>query len=237
MLTMKYRVLLLLLLLNATSYSQQLSYSDAAQAYNRILLEKGNGTYQRVSTYRVRGTQYLFGEKHQANMFAKGETAYNIKISYNTFNQEVEFYSTSNPNKALIKDAKEVDSFVIKPNANLGLTENLVFVNGQGLGASNNAFYQKVYAGEKFSLYKKYKSELGIVTTSYIDADLRQFDLSYEYFYFNHATKELKKIKPNNSTVKKEFKQVPNIETILENNSLTANPEVALKLIFTSLND
>ncbi|RYY72904.1 MAG: hypothetical protein EOO52_20110 [Gammaproteobacteria bacterium] len=218
------------------SNAQQLSYSDAAQAYNRLLIERGNGTFQRISTYKVQGTQFLFGEKHQGNMFAAGETAYNIRLSYNTYNQELEFNSSANPTQPLVKSAKEVDSFVIKPNADLGIAENLKFVNGRHLKASDNSFYQVVYAGSKFSLYKKYKSTLGIVTTNYIDADLRQFNLEYEYFYFDEATKELKKLKLNNSFVKKEFKQVSDIETILERDPLGGNPEVALKEIFIFLN-
>lgn len=226
----------MIFLLPFTVHAQQLSYSDAAQAYNRILLEKGNGTFQRISAYKVRGTQYLFGEKHPGDMFATGETAYNIRVSYNTYNQELEFYSSANPDKPLIKDPKEIDSFTIKPNANLGITEPLLFVNGKYLGASNNALYQTIYHGSKFSLYKKYKSTLGIVTTSYIDADLRQFDLEFAFYYYNHSTKENKKIKLNANTVKKEFKQVIGIDEILENSSLAVDPEVALRQIFTILN-
>ena len=219
-----------------TGFTQQLSYSDAAQAYNRILLENGNGTFQRVNTYRVRGTQYLFGEKHAADLYAKGETGTGIKISYNTYNQEVEFYGPSNPNKPLVKSAEEIDSFRIKANPAINLAAPISFVNGRFLSAPAGQFYQQVHMGAKYSLYKKYKSVLGIVTTNYIDSDVRQFDLEYEYFYLDHERKELKKIKLNHAAVKKEFKTVPGIDSILENYPLTVNPEVALGLIFQSLN-
>jgi hypothetical protein len=230
-------VLFLSLALSASEgYSQQLSYFDAAQAYNRILLENGSGTYQRINAYRVRGTQYLFGEKHNADLYAKGETGTGIKLSYNTYNQEIEFYGPSNPNKALIKSAEEIDSFRIKANAALNLAAPITFVNGKYLSASANQFYQQVHIGNKYSLYKKYKSVLGIVTTNYIDADVRQFDLEYEYHYFDHERKELKKLKLNQAAVKKEFKSVAGIDGILENYPLAVNPEVALGLIFQSLN-
>lgn len=135
------------------AFAQQLSYSDAAQAYNRLLIEKNNGIYIRIGNYKVVGTPYLFGEKNKGDLFAKGETGYNILINYNTYNQEVEFYS-SNLTKPLIKEPQQVDSFILKQNAGSVIEENLKFISGEVLGIDDDSFYQLMYAGPKFNLYK-----------------------------------------------------------------------------------
>jgi hypothetical protein len=217
--------------------AQQLAYFDAAQAYNRLLVEKNNGSYQRVDNYKVIGTSYFFGEKHRADLFAKGEIAYNIFISYNTYNQEVEFYSSANPNQPLVKEAKLVDSFEIKEDMTKSVTENMKFVNGSFIGGDINSFYRLMYAGNRFNLYKKYKSTLGIVTTNYIQSELRQFDLNSEYYYYDHKSMRLEKLKGNFSTIKKELKPLGDVTNITSQDEFTTNPDAALKKIFQTLNN
>jgi hypothetical protein len=227
----------LVLLLKVNSYSQQLAYFDAAQAYNRLLIEKNSGSYQRIDNYKVIGTSYFLGEKRRADLFAKGETAYNIYISYNTYNQEVEFYSSANPNQPLVKEAKLIDSFEIKQDLTNSVPENIKFVNGSFIGGDLNSFYRLLHAGSRFSLYKKYKSTLGIVTTNYIQSELRQFDLNSEYYYYNQQTMRLEKLKSNLGAVKKEFKTVKDVSTVASQEEFTSNPDSALKTIFAFLNN
>src|SRR6476620_5133095 len=127
----KYFILSLIFLgTQSQTSAQQLAYFDAAQAYNRLLIEKHSGAYQRIDNFKVIGTSYFLGEKHRADLFARGETAYNISVSYNTYNQEVEFYSSANPNQPLLKEAKLVDSFELKQDVANSVPENIKFVNG-----------------------------------------------------------------------------------------------------------
>lgn len=218
------------------SIAQQASYFDPAQAYNRLLIEKNSGAYTKVGRYNVIGSSYLFGQKHSGHLFAKGETAYNIQISYNAHTQEIEFYSSANSDKPLVKDANMVDSFIIKANTEFSMMEPLKFINGSHLGQSDKSFYQVVYSGTEFNLYKLYKANLGIVSTNYVDAELRQFEIMFDYYYSNTATKDFKKIKLNLAAVKKEFKEHEDVSTILADNTFFYNPEEKLKLIFASLN-
>ncbi len=224
---------------NTITYAQQLSFSDAAQAYNRLIIEKNNGSYMRINNYKVTGTPYLYGEKNKGDLFAKGETAHNIFLSYNTYNQEVEFYLLANQSKSLVKEANQIDSFILKLNASSGINEDLKFVSGEVLGSKDKSFYQLMYKGQKFDLYKKYKSTLGIVTTNYIQSELRQFDLAYEYFYLNVDTKELKKLKPTNASIIKEFKAVKDkdVAELLGKDNITASPDIVLMQIFAHLNN
>lgn len=236
---MKIKIIFSVLLILCGQFikAQQASYFDAAQAYNRLVIEKNNGTYMRINNYKVVGTPYLFGEKNNGDLYAKGENAKNILISYNTFNNEVAFYPIVNSNNSLIKDAEQVDSFVLKPNGSSGLVENAKFISSEALGANDKSFYLLMHEGQNFNLYKKYKSTLGIVSTNYVQSELRQFDLSYEYYYMDNNSKKLKKLKPSNGSLLKEFKEVKDISSILNENNITANPDIVLKAIFASLNN
>lgn len=227
--------LLLLLCTSGICKSQSKSFSDPAQMYNRLLLEKGNSV-SRIGNFKVNGTPYLFGGQQMGVLFMRGEKAAYAYLSYNTYEQTMEYVVTLNAGQPLLKPTGIIDSFIIIKNTDLSLLSDLVFVSAKIVNASDNGFYQKVAGGPKFLLLKKYKSDLGIVSTNYIQSDLRQFDLSYEYFYFNAASNELKKLKPNLGFLKKEFKAQTDISAIAGNDDFSYDPENTLIKIFQILN-
>lgn len=212
-------------------------WTDPALNHNRLIQQQtGDGIYKLIGPYKVVGTQFLYGEHHKGDMFSPEAKAYNLFISYNTFNQEVEFYSTANPDKSLIKEPGEVDSFIIHQNIELEINTPLKFVYGTHLGTDDKYFYQEVYAGKQFSLYKRYKSELGYVSTNYVQSELRQFDLTYEYYYTDSRKKGLKKIKTNASSVIKEFKDYSELSDIVKPDDFDVNREEALRKVFEYIN-
>lgn len=195
------------------------------------------GMYKLVGAYKVIGTSYLFGERNKGNLFSTEAAAYNISLSYNTYNQEVEFYSSSNPDKPLIKEPGTIDSFFINSNESLGITATLKFVYGSHLWSSEKAYFKEIYAGKRFSLYKRYKSDLGYVSSNYVQSELRQFDLLYDFFYTDSETKSIKKIKPNSVTINKEFKATKDVSSAINNDELSTNPEEGLRKVFDYLNN
>lgn len=209
-------------------------WTDPALSHNKLLI--ADGTYQQVGTYKVKGSQFLFGQKHKADVFSVAEKAWNIFISYNTYNQELEFYSTSNRDKPLVKEPGTLDSFIIHADVEAGIVSPMKFLYGSLLGAKEKAYFQELYSGSRFSLYKRYKSELGYISTNYAEADLRQFDLEYEYFYRDNQGKGLKKIKPNASGVIKEFKDTKDLSGAVNNYDFNANQEEALRTAIIFLN-
>lgn len=226
---------LFLFLFALNVFAQQPAY-DLALSHNRLIREKtGDGVYKQIGNFKVQGTSYLFGEKNKGNLFSNEAKALNIYLSYNTYNQELEFYSSSNPDKPLIKEPAEVDSFVIHPNIELGIISPLKFVSGKHIGSKDNAFYQEVYSGSKFSIYKKYRSELGFVSTNYIQPDLREFELILEYHYTDSELK-MRKIKPNSVNVIKEFKEVKNLTEVAEADLFSTNADAAFYKVFEYLN-
>lgn len=212
------------------------AWTDPALNHNKLLQANQDGGYKLIGTYKVVGSSYLFGEHHKADMFATEAKAYNIFISYNTYNQEVEFYSTSNPDKALVKEPGTVDSFIIQQNVELGITTALKFIYGSVLGEKEKSYFQEIYKGTKYSLYKRYKSDLGYASGNYLQSDLRQFDLVYDYFYSASEKIGLKKLKTSFSSITKEFKDKKDISSVFTDEEFTANQEAALRKAFEYLN-
>ena len=228
-------ICLLLLIIN---YSiAQYGYMDNALNYSRLIIQKtAEGVYKQVGIFKVVGTSYLFGEKNKGNLFSPEAKAYNISLSYNTYNQEVEFYSSGNPTKPLVKEPGTVDSFLIQENESLGINHPLKFVYGTYLGSSEKFYFLEIYAGPKYSVYKRYKSDLGYVTTNYVQSELRQFDLLYDYYYTDSGKEGPKKLKTNASNIVKEFKNIKDISPVFTGEAFTTNQEEALRVAFEYLN-
>ena len=212
-------------------------YHDPALSRNKLLREQqGEGVYKLIGTYKVKGISYLFGQKLVANIYSEKETAANVSINYDTYSQEIEFFSAESPAKPLVKAPGDIDSFVVKPLEDAGINEELHFIYGPLAGSSEKAYFQVITSGKRFSLYKRYKSELGYVSDNYIQSELRQFDMLSDYFYFDAVTKKMKKIKLNLSNVSKEFKAVKDISGVATNDDFSNDPENAMKKIFAELN-
>lgn len=215
----------------------QSGYMDNALNYSRLIQTKTeDGVYKQIGVFKVIGTSYLFGERNKGDLFSPDTKAYNISLSYNTYNQEMEFYSTSNPDKPLVKEIGTVDSFLLKENAEHFITRPLKFVYGPLLGSSEKTYFLEIYAGPRFSVYKRYKCDLGYVSTNYIQSELRQFDLLYEYHYADSAKSGLKKLKANVSNIISEFKKVKDISPVLTVNEFSVDQEAALRKAFEYLN-
>ncbi len=212
-------------------------WTDPALNHNRLIQQRtGDGVYKLIGQYKVVGTQFLYGEHHKGDLFATEAKAYNIFLSYNTFNQQVEFYTTSNPDKPLVKEPGEVDSFTIQSDPELDINSPLKFIYGAHLGTKDKFYYQEVAAGDRFVLYKRYKSELGYVSSNYVQSELRQFDLGFEYYYLDKEKKKLKRLKGNASAVTDEFKDVTNLSLVVNQDDFDMNKEAALRKAFEELN-
>ena len=218
-------------------FSQQASYVDPAAAYLRLLLEKGQeATVQQIGAFKVRGTSYLFGEKLSGNAYQGAEMALNVPVSYNTYNQQVEIYQ-DNQVKPIVLTPAELDSFKLLSSDKTSFTEDLFFVSSKKVDSNAKKFFlQEISAGKRFSLYKAYKSELAFASDNYIQADLREFTLVYDYYYNDVTKPGLKKLKVNATNMKKEFKDVADISIFANSDEFVINPEKALKKIFAQLN-
>jgi hypothetical protein len=219
----------------AASFAQQGSYFDPAQAYNRLLIEKGNGTYRQISNFKVTGTSFLYGEQNKGNIYAPNEAASDIPLTYDTYTQHVDFYPKGS-RTALTKEPGSLDSFVIKKKPEALLENDISFVYGSLLGSKDKAYFQAVARGSKVNLYKKYTSELGIVSTNYIQSELRQFNINVDYYYTDSTGKGIKKLKVNAKSIAKEFAFIKDISSSIDADLLVSEKEQELVKIFGELN-
>ncbi|HMU45771.1 MAG TPA: hypothetical protein PKC72_05335 [Chitinophagaceae bacterium] len=213
------------------------AWTDPALNHNKLLQQQvGEGVYKLIGPYKVVGNEYLFGVHNKGDMFTPEAKAFNIFLSYNTYSQEVEFYSSSNPDEPLIREPGTVDSFYIQENPEKGISRTLKFIYGSHIGTKDKSYYMELYNGDRFILFKKYKSDLGYVSSNLGQSELRRFDLGYEYYYFDNSNKKLKKIKPNASDVIKEFKSVKDLSEVIKSEDFSYNPEAGLKKAFGIIN-
>jgi hypothetical protein len=104
------------------------------------------------------------------------------------------------------------------------------------MGSTDKIFLQVMAKGPRFTLYKAYKSTLEIVSSNYVQADLRQFDLNYDYYYTDTQNPGLKKLKKNKDAIRKEFKNVKDLSTFAELENFAQIPDEVLKSVFNVLN-
>jgi hypothetical protein len=233
---MKITITFFLLFIFSDSIAQQASYFDPAQAYNRLLIEKNNGTYVRVSNYKVIGTSYLFGEKNKGDIYGANVTGYDIVLSYDTYTQNVYFILPSSPNVSLTKEPSSLDSFKLIKNREASLDQDVTFVYGTIIGAKDKNYYQVIARGKKASLYKRYTSELGIVSTNYIQSELRQFNILVDYFYTDSTGKGVKKLKINTKNLAKEFLPIKDLSSFINSDDLNVSRDRELVRVFEELN-
>lgn len=219
-----------------SSNSQQLSYSDPAQAYNKLLIEKQQNTYQRIGVYKVRGSLYLFGGQNDGRIYPAGDSGYNVLISYSPFSNEVVFSAAQLNGLAGAKKPGTIDSFVIKANAASGFTKDLQFVYAPLCGLKEKSYLQEMVRGTVYRLYKRYNSELGIIPDNYGPADLRQFNISVTYYYDN-GTGKLSVLKADPSFLRKLIEESKRNDLFVNEDALVMTRDEELERLFKGLND
>ncbi len=222
---------------NNVTFSQQASYTDPGAAYLKLFLEKGSeGTYQQIGNFKVIGTSYLFGEKLKGGVYTKTEKSEHVELGYNTYNQSLDV--NLNGVQSITKKVGEVDSFVIYANNSEFIKNDLLFYSSALVSPkAKDGFYQIISMGSKYNLYKGYTSVLDIVSTNYIQSDLRQFSLEYNFYYTENNTKDFKKLKLSKKKIVDEFKSKMDVSIFLDEEELDKNPEIALKKVFNALNN
>src|SRR5689334_5095789 len=97
-----YRLLLsflLILIFTATGMAQVFfrvdPAPDPALNHNKLLQQTADeSALRQVGQFKVKGNPYLFSGHNKGDMFGKDAKAFNIFLNYNTYNQEVGFFST-----------------------------------------------------------------------------------------------------------------------------------------------
>lgn len=207
---------------------------DAALGYSAWALENNENSFKRVGAYKVRGTPYLFGGAYNGDVYAKGQVGKKVIIGYDTYQQQLEIYlGAKDP---IVKHLSEVDSFTLRADSNSYFKEDMLFVNAHQFDTTMKIFLMEVYKGKRFSLYKYYYSKLGIVSENYVQSELRQFDLNFEFYYHDSQEKKLTRLKLAPKFLRNEFDKYVNVKSLLDLEGLNRNPQFELLKIFMHLN-
>lgn len=208
------------------------SYLDPAQIYINMSSKDRISGYEiyRIGNYEVKGSPFLYGKNLKATLFSTGKIGVQSQVGYNAYDQTIQYVSNNN-----VLSPGLLDSFTL--STDIADVKDITFIYATVLkDSTNKQYYQKVYGGDKYSLYKLYTMDLAVVSTNYVQTDLREFQLNYDYYYYNAATGKLKKIKPQYNAVMKEFKDKKDELKTVFSKDINGNPEVEFKKVFDYLN-
>ena len=192
--------------------------------------------YYQIGGYRVRGNPYYKEEFILGDIYSVAETAKNIYLRYDIYNQKVEFISSASPNQILVKEPDDLDSFLLYKNEKKIIVEDIKFLYSKTIGLKEKVYYSSLIIGTRYSLFKKYVCELVVPITN-TGPDSREFETHVEYWYRNELTQVLKKINSSVAAVKKEFKGIKDLSELLKEVNMFSKTDEAMTKAFVSLNE
>ena len=231
---MRVPVLLCLLLSALLASSQRNVYNN----HNKLVQNRAeNGGYYLIGVFKVQGSPYYAKESVSGDMFSPDVIAATLQLRYDLYNQNVEFISSANPDQALVKEPGDLDSFILRKDEKRGVKEDMKFIYGTHIGASDKFYYAQLVKGSKFSLYQKLYCELAIPAGKMGAAEMREFERNVDYYYVIEATGVLKKLNASSNAVKKEFEDVKNLSEVLKKGSMFKKPAETMSSVFKYLNE
>ena len=214
---------------------QAFTFSGAPQAYPgyQPILDNSGNSFIRIGNFRVKGNPYLFTKNVDGYIFYGGKGKA-VELAYDTYAQQLDYYD-SKTQKTGINKLNDVDSFYIKGDGSL-VKQDLFFINARFVDPSKKFFLQKLFTGSNYNLYKLNKSALQIMSSNYIESDLREFSLNQEYFYTITGSKMMKKIKLSAKFLHEEFENTSS-KIPVNDDELSADPDTVLKHFFSKLDE
>ena len=224
---MKTLLLTAIIICNVTlANAQSLSYTDPAAGFNRMMLENNSGTYVQIGNYKVQGTSKLYGGKLETEIYGTdSKSVMRATASYDSYLKLVEVYEEASQK---VINVLNVDSFVSYSQANTPLK----FLAPKFVDVSKKGFFQVVLVQSNITLYKYYDCALAIPSNNYVNSALREFDITFEYYYKDAATNELIPIKNNYKALVALLKKHVNVVDLVDRTTYNMNVENSLITIF-----
>ena len=193
--------------------------------------------YYQIEGLRVKGDPYYRPEFVLGDMYSATETAKNVYIRFDVYYQNIEFISTANKDQIMVKEAGDLDSFLIYKKEDKVIKEDIRMVYAPIIGAPGKYYYGCLYKGSKYSVYKRFTAELVTPIDRTGRPDDRVFERQTEYWYETESTKEFKKLTGTVAGVKKEFKDIKDVSEVVKAGNMFKNADAAMAKVFAYLNE
>ncbi len=212
------------LVFSFTTFSQ----TNTVGEFNRFIAQNWSGDYIRIGQYKVKGTPYLLGESFPGTLTYKGGAKSDTKILYDLYNQR----AGADVKNSILESEQAVEEFSISLPAKFG-GNTLLFKSTElyGNGSLKN-YFNVLVEGSKASFLKVFKIKLISDPSNMMDKDQKVFEQYYEYYLYNHSTRELGKIKLREKDIAKQIGDEEFVKTFISKGNLDVSNEVdVIKLI------
>ena len=209
-------ITLILLFFIAPLFSQQVKL-ESVTGEIISLSDMFNKQLKKYSVTEVKGSPFLYKENNtKGSVVFNGTTIPVSGLNYNTYSDEVG-YKTGKDSIYVI-DKRQVSSFKIN---------NDCFVK------KDDEFYQALFQGDKFSLYKKYKAIVIEGAFNPIDATRAPSRLQITDEYYIDSAGTLEKFTPSKKSLQQIFgDRASEIKSYIKKNHLSLKKDEDLIKIF-----
>jgi hypothetical protein len=191
--------------------------------------------FKRIGNYKVKGNSYLLMGANVSDLFTTLGFGVNMPLVFDTYTQEVSIMQ-ENKTDIIKLSLEELDSFFVKIDNDKKFAQPAFFINASKMEAGRKMYLQRLTSGAKYSLYKSYRAELRPAALDVAQTNVKEFEITSEYFYLDNETKKtFIKIKPNTASLKKQFTDDTAALALLDNTN-KENLEEHLVSFFDKLN-
>ena len=172
--------------------------------------------FQRIGNYKVKGNSYLFKGANVSDLFTTLGYGVNMPVVFDTYTQKVSVMQ-ANKTDIVTLSFDELDSFIVKIDNDKRFTRPATFINANKIEPGKKLYLERLATGAKYSLYKSYKAEMERAALDVAQTNLMEFQIRSEFYYLPAGASEFIKIKPNLSSLKKQFANDPDALKLLAN--------------------
>ncbi|MES2779945.1 MAG: hypothetical protein V4651_08635 [Bacteroidota bacterium] len=190
--------------------------------------------FQRIGNYKVKGNSYLLKGANVSDLFTTLGFGVNMPLVFDTYTQNVSVMQ-ENKKDIVTLSFEELDSFFVKIDNDKKFTQPVTFINANKIEPGKKMYFQRLADGSKYSLYKSYKADMQRAALDLAQTNVMEFVINSEFYYLPKGATQFVKIKPNLTTLKKQFAAETEALQVL-NNTTKENFEENITFFFDLLN-
>lgn len=204
--------------LSLQTYAQM----DPIINYNTQMAENWAGEYIRIGPYKVKGSLFLFGESLKGNLtYAGGKQVSDANILYDLYNQRAGL----DVKKDIFEADLPLQEFVVEVPEKYGQNNKLLFRNAAAYGDKIKGYFNVLDDGDKLVFLKLFKTKLLPDPTNTMDKETKLAEQYSEYYMYDKATLELRKVKLKEKDILKSMGDDKQVAAYLSKKKLDLSKE------------